>query len=54
MVGDGADVTAGVAGTDDHGVGDAGFAAYIEGDDVAAFHVIDLVDDKGMQFLTLQ
>ena len=37
-----------------HGVGDAGFAAYIEGDDVTAFHVIDLVDDKGEQFLALQ
>lgn len=54
MVGNGADVTTGVAGTDDHGVSNAGFAANIEGDDVAAFHVINLVDDKGMQFLALQ
>ncbi len=54
MVGDGADVTVGVAGADDHGVSDAGFAADIEGDDIAAFHVINLVDDKGVKFLALQ
>ena len=54
VVGNGADMAIGVAGADDHGVRDAGFAAYIQGDDVAAFHVIDLVDDKGEQFLALQ
>lgn len=46
MVGDGHYVARGGAGANNHAIGDAGFAMYINGDDVLTFQVINFVDNK--------
>lgn len=47
-------MTIGVTAADDHTVGDAGFAAHIESDDVTTFEVINFVGDEIVKCLALQ
>ena len=54
MVGDGHYVARGGAGANNHAIGDAGFAMYINGDDVLTFQVINFVDNKILECFTLQ
>lgn len=54
VVGDRHHMTRGGAGADNHAIGDAGFAMYINGNDVLTFQVINFVDNKITECFTLQ
>ena len=47
LVGDGADMTVGAAGSDDHFIGDDGFAIQIDGDDVLGLGIFELAENGG-------
>jgi len=47
LVGDGADMTVGSAGSDDHFIGDDGLAIEIDGDDVLGLGIFQLAENGG-------
>ena len=47
-------MTRGGAGADDHEIGDAGFALNVDGDNVLAFEIINLINNELLECFTLQ
>ena len=47
LVGNGADMTVGTAGSDDHFIGDNGLAIQIYGDDVLSLGIFELAENSG-------